>query len=230
MKDININIYQGPIDLLLYLVQRKEVDIFDIPIAQITNEYLNYIKSLKDIDFANCGDFILMATILVRMKIQALLPSSREEGGEDVLQPIALDQIIEEYNKYKQMVDLFARMEVTSGHQFARPGTKPSDEELLEFDSALLTMLLKEIRTRRTEKVYIVERETVSIEEMIKILSDNLTRDKEINLIQFLLSQDSITKIITLFIGALELVRLGEARIRQERPFGEIILALREEK
>ncbi len=229
MKDINIGIYQGPIELLLYLVQRKEINIFDIPIAQITNEYLNYIKSLKEIDFSNCGDFILMATILVRMKIQALLPTKSKEGEEEITQPITLEQIIEEYNKYRQMVQVFSQMESDTSHQFPRPGTKLSDEDLLEFDSALLAVLLKELRKRKAERVYVVERQTFSIEEMINILSETLTREKSINLIQLLVSQDTVSKIIGLFIGALELVRLKKARIVQESPFSEIYLYPREE-
>ncbi len=224
MKQIDIGIYQGPIELLLYLVQRKEINIFDIPIAQIANEYLNYIKTIREIDFSNCGDFILMAAILVRMKVQALLPSSKDEGEEEIGPPITLEQIIEEYNKYRQMVQVFSQMENASSHQFARPGEKLSQEELLEFDSALLAVLLKELKTRRTEGVYVVERQTFSIEEMMKILTDTLNKEKTINLIKFLVTQKSMSEIIGLFMGALELVRLGQAEIIQETSFGEIFL------
>lgn len=229
MKTIDIGVYQGPIELLLYLVQRKEIDVFDIPVAQIANEYLNYIKSLKEVDFSTCGDFILMATILVRMKIQALLPSSRDEGPEDMLQPTTLEQIIEEYNKYKQMVNVFGQMENATSHQFARPGTKLSDDELLEFDSALLVLLLKELKQRRTETVYTVERPTVSIEEMLAVLAETLKREKSINLVKFLAGQDSVIKIIALFIGALEMVRLKRARVVQETFFGDILLVERQD-
>ena len=224
MNKIDIGIYQGPIELLLYLVQRKEIDIFDIPIAQIANEYLSHIKSISNVDFSTCGDFILMAAILVRMKIQALLPSSRDEAEEEMGPTVTLDQIIEEYQKYKQMVTSFSQMESISSHQFARPGEKLTDEELMDFDSALLAVLLKELKQRRTEKVYVVERTTVSIEYMITKLTETLAQKNSINLIELLVEQESVTKVIGLFIGALELVRLRKAKIVQEAPFGSIYL------
>lgn len=146
-----------------------------------------------------------------------------------MLQPTTLEQIIEEYNKYKQMVNVFGQMENTTSHQFARPGTKLSDDELLEFDSALLVLLLKELKQRRTETVYTVERPTVSIEEMLAVLAETLRREKSINLVKFLAGQDSVIKIIALFIGALEMVRLKRARVVQETFFGDILLVERQD-
>lgn len=137
---------------------------------------------------------------------------------------MTLDEIIAEYQKYKHMVNSFSQMESTSSHQFARPGEKLSGEELMEFDSALLAVLLKELKQRRTEKVYVVERTSVSIEEMIAILTDILAHKNSVNLIELLVAQESVTKIIGLFIGALELVRLRKAKVVQEQPFGDIYL------
>jgi chromatin segregation and condensation protein Rec8/ScpA/Scc1 (kleisin family) len=122
------------------------------------------------------------------------------------------------------MVGVFAQMENTTSHQFARPGTKLDGEELLEFDSALLALVLKEIKDRRTETFYVVERPKISIEDMIKILSEELARERSINLVKFLARQPSVPVIIGLFIGALELVRVKRAQIIQEEPFGEILL------
>ena len=94
---IDIGIYYGPIDLLVYLVRKKEVDVFDIPIAQIAEEYLDYIRKIERDDFEDVADFLLMAAILIRLKVRSLLPRTPED--EEAGQPVTLMQIVEEFKK-----------------------------------------------------------------------------------------------------------------------------------
>lgn len=215
---IDIGIYYGPIDLLVYLVRKKELDIFDIPIAQIAEEYLDYIRKIEREDIEDAADFLFMAAILIRLKVRSLLPRTPEE---EVEQPITLMQIVEEYKKYKKIAKAFSLMADETSKQFPRMSTgKPPLEE---GDLISLILALRKLRPLEEEKL-VVERQEVPIEVIVEEIKNILNKEERFNFLQFLKAKNNVVIAVTYFFGMLEIVKMGIARVEQQQTFGDIYL------
>lgn len=219
---IDIGIYYGPIDLLVYLVRKKEVDIFDIPIAQIAEEYLDYIRKIERDDLEDAADFLLMAAILIRLKVRSLLPRTPSE--EDEVQPITLMQIVEEYKKYKEMAKTFSLMEAETSKQFPRVGRQ--EVPLEEADIETLLLAFRRLKPQE-EKDLVVKRQEVPIEVVVEEIKNLLSQETKLDFLEFLKSKDNIAVAVAYFFGMLELVKAGFARVEQEHTFGDIYLSAR---
>ena len=216
---IDIGIYYGPIDLLIYLVRKKEVDVFDIPIAQIAEEYLNYIRKIEREDLEDAADFLLMAAILIRLKVRSLLPRTPED--EEAARPITLMQIVEEYKKYKEIAKAFSLMEAESSKQFPRiSGVEP---QLEEGDLISLILALRRLEPQEEEKL-IVERQEIPIEVIVDEIKSILNREERFNFLDFLKTKNNVAIAVTYFFGMLEIVKMGIATVEQQNAFGEIYL------
>lgn len=149
---VNLDIFAGPMDLLLYLVRREEVDIYDIPIAEITDQYIRYIEMLKSLDIDLAGDFLVMASTLLQIKSAMLLPKSDADstlGGEDLADPRAeLIRQLLEYKKFKDAANLLNAAADETNKRFARPGTiieqlKPGSEPEVDIEQLSVWDLLE---------------------------------------------------------------------------------------
>jgi len=148
---VNLEIFAGPLDLLLYLVRKEEVDIYDIPIAKITDQYIRYIEILKQLDIDVAGDFLVMAATLMQIKSAMLLPSApgEELGAEDLADPRAeLIRQLLEYKRFKDAANLLAAAADEHGERFARPNTvieqlKPTAEPAVNLDQISIWDLLE---------------------------------------------------------------------------------------
>lgn len=110
---IKLNMFEGPLDLLLFLIKKEEVDIYDIPIADITKQFLEYVELITLLDLETAGDFILVAATLIRIKAQMLLPKNPEEGEEEEEDPRQeLVRRLLEYQQYKEVAMKFGELEV----------------------------------------------------------------------------------------------------------------------
>jgi len=216
---IDIGIYYGPIDLLVYLVRRKEVDIFDIPIARIAEEYLDFIRKIDRDDFEDVADFLLMAAILIRLKVRSLLPRTPED--EEAGQPITLIQIVEEYKKYKNIAQAFGIMEAETSRQFPRIGKE--EPPLEEGDVMSLILALRGLQPVE-DKSIVVKRQEIPIEEIIEEIKTILQASGKINFLEFLKEKNDIAIAVAYFFGMLEIVKIGYARAEQHTLFGEIYL------
>jgi segregation and condensation protein A len=216
---IDIGIYYGPIDLLVYLVRKKEVDIFDIPIAQIAEEYLDYIRKIERGDFEDVADFLLMAAILIRLKVRSLLPRTPED--EEAGQPISLMQIVEEFKKYKEIAKAFSIMEAETSKQFPRVGKE--EPPLEEGDIMSLILALRGLKPVE-DKSLVVRRQEVPIEEIVDEIKNILKTSGKINFLEFLKSKNDVAIAVAYFFGMLEIVKMGYARAEQNALFGEIFL------
>jgi segregation and condensation protein A len=216
---IDIGIYYGPIDLLVYLVRKKEVDIFDIPIAQIAEEYLDYIRKIERGDFEDVADFLLMAAILIRLKVRSLLPRTPED--EEAGQPISLMQIVEEFKKYKEIAKAFSIMEAETSKQFPRVGKE--EPPLEEGDIMSLILALRGLKPVE-DKSLVVRRQEVPIEEIVDEIKNILRTSGKINFLEFLKSKNDVAIAVAYFFGMLEIVKMGYARAEQNALFGEIYL------
>jgi segregation and condensation protein A len=216
---IDIGIYYGPIDLLVYLVRKKEVDIFDIPIAQIAEEYLDYIRKIEREDLEDAADFLLMAAILIRLKVRSLLPATPED--EEAAKPITLMQIIEEFKKYKEIAKAFSIMEAESSKQF--PRISKEEAPLEEGDLTSLILAFRGIIPQEEEKL-VVQRQEVPIEVIVEEIKGILNRDGKINFLEFLRAKDNVAIAVTYFFGMLEVVKMRLARVEQKEAFSDIYL------
>ena len=148
---VNLEIFAGPLDLLLHLVRKEEVDIYDIPIAKITDQYIRYIEILKQLDIDVAGDFLVMAATLMQIKSAMLLPSApgEELGAEDLADPRAeLIRQLLEYKRFKDAANLLAAAADEQGERFARPDTvieqlKPATEPTVDLDQISIWDLLE---------------------------------------------------------------------------------------
>jgi len=220
---IDIGIYYGPIDLLVYLVRKKEVDIFDIPIAQIAEEYLDYIRKIEREDLEDAADFLLMAAILIRLKVRTLLP--RTPADEEAAQPITLMQIVEEFKKYKEIAQAFSLMEAETSKQF--PRISREEPPLEEGDLTRLILAFRKLKPQEEEKL-IVKRQEIPIEIIIEEIKALLDEQKKISFLNFLQDKDNVAVAVAYFFGMLEMVKMGYVGVEQKQAFGEIYIYKRE--
>lgn len=216
---IDIGIYYGPIDLLVYLVRQKEVDIFDIPIARIAEEYLEFINKLERDDFEDVADFLLMAAILIRLKVRSLLPRTPED--EEAGQPVSLIKIVEEYKKYKDIAQAFGLMEAETSKQFPRVGKE--EPPLEEGDVMSLILALRGIKPVKDQTI-VLERQEVPIEEIVEEIKTVLRTSGRINFLEFLKAKNNVAVAVAFFFGMLEIIKIGYARAEQDSLFGDIYL------
>ena len=216
---IDIGIYYGPIDLLVYLVRKKEVDIFDIPIAQIAEEYLDYIRKIERDDLEDAADFLLMAAILIRLKVRSLLPRTPED--EEAAKPITLMQIVEEFKRYKEIAQAFSLMEAESSKQY--PRISREEPPLEEGNLASLILAFRQLKPQDEEKL-VVQRQDVPIETIVEEIKGILEQQEKLDFLAFLRDKNDVAIAVAYFFGMLEIVKMGLAQVQQDSAFGDIYL------
>lgn len=216
---IDIGIYYGPIDLLVYLVRKKEVVIFDIPIAQIAEEYLDYIRKIERDDLEDAADFLLMAAILIRLKMRSLLP--RTPADEEEVKPITLIQIVEEYKKYRELAKAFGLMEAETSRQY--PRISQEEPPLEEADITNLILAFRRLKPQEEESV-VYERQEIPIQVIIEEIRTLLAKEERVDFLDFLQKKNDITIAVAYFFGMLEIVKMGYARVEQKEIYGDIYI------
>ncbi len=220
--------FAGPLDLLLYLIRREKANIFDIPIARITDEYLRYIKLLEGFDVAVAAEFLVMAATLIEIKSRMLLPQeSVEEGEEEIEDPrqILVDQLLE-HQKFKNAAEMLWSRATVEQAVFTR-GQIESDENNLEVSATIFDLFEKfqAIIERHKEEVQMeIEREEISLSEMIAIMKSLLKAEKKLNVLEFFKQIKTRHELVISFIAILEIVRTESVKLMQKTTFGDIIL------
>lgn len=225
---VQLELFEGPVELLLYLVRKNELDVFEIPIGRLTNDYLAYLRQLPKINIESAADFILMASILIRLKMRALLPNAEAEPEEEA--PISLEQIIEEFKKYQKVAQLLSGLEERRHNLFPRAGEIIYDLEG-SGDLFALTQIFNQVLAKLAPKASLqIEPRKIKIEEKLEFLRSLIYAKKEIDFIEVVKDCQEISEVIALFFATLELIRLGEITVRQDREFDTIKLILKEQK
>jgi len=221
--------FEGPLDLLLFLIKKNEVDIHDIPVARITQQYLQYLEVLEFLDLENAGEFVLMAATLIRIKAKMLLPrpETEDEEAEDPREELV--QRLLEYQSFKEVAGELSGLESKQRHFYplSNFAFTPDDEEeeelgpeltLYDLMAAFIEVLKK--APARTE--HTVEQIPVTTEEQAEFLLNYLEK-KERVLFTELMTQfkDRIILIVT-FVALLELVKSKRLSLNQSQPFSEI--------
>jgi segregation and condensation protein A len=220
--------FAGPLDLLLYLIRQEQVDIYDIPVARITDAYLRYLNMMKELDIAVAGDFLVMAATLIEIKSKMLLPrdSLSSIGDEDEIDPRSeLVNRLLEHQKYKAAAQMLWSRATVEQAVFKRAELE-TDKQNPEVAVGLFDLLrvFQQILARHKEEVLLeIEREEMSMTEMLERLRNMVLSAGELNLRKFFERANSRRELVLAFLSVLELVRTTEISLIQIETFGEII-------
>ncbi|MEP6847384.1 MAG: segregation/condensation protein A [Acidobacteriota bacterium] len=225
---ITLGKFAGPLDLLLYLIKQEQANIFDIPIAKITDEYLKYVRLMKSLDIAVAADFLVMAATLIEIKSKLLLPrdpfAPEEEEFEDPRKEL-VDRLLE-YEKYKSAAQMLYERTTVEQAVFPR-GRIESDENNAEVDASVFDILtvFQKILARHVDEIKMeIHREEISLADMIKTLKKRIVDEIELSVTAFFEEMHSKRELVTAFIAVLEIVRAEGIRLTQSKTFGDIIL------
>ena len=235
MFNIKLENFEGPLDLLLYFIKRDKIDIYDIPITKITNEYISVIDEAKTLDVSIAGEFLFMASMLLRIKTQMLLPRQVDEESLDIDDPrIDLVAQLIEYKKYKNIANKLKNLHFENKDTFFRSSPKVlydqspdlSDflDEVTLFD---ISKIFKEaIENAPTQDSFEIYRETVSLQEQKDFILQGLKANKILSLKKLVKKLETKIEIIVTFLALLEMIKQSEIICLQKESFKDIEIKL----
>jgi segregation and condensation protein A len=226
---VDLEIFQGPLDLLLYLIEKDRIDIRDIPIARITDQFLRYLEVIQALDLDNAGDFLVMAATLMRIKTQLLLPTPRDEEMAEEDPRAELVRRLLEYKRFKEAAEQLRRCEEERSRWHVRQAPWPFLEEAelpppqLRFNLyELLSALAQVFDKLVTPPVHTVRREPFTVEQKIERIRERLRGGGLVRFVE-MFAEDAIKmEVVVTFIALLELCKRGEAQFLQTEPWGPI--------
>jgi len=225
-------VYDGPLDLLLDLIRKQDINIYDIPIAQITAQYLAYVERIKQLDVNVAAEFIYMAAVLIQIKSRMLLPRDPTAPAEQQEDPrIDLVQRLLEHEKFRNAAQMLLQKQQIEDATWSNPALKEfKDDEGTEPELAAdvvdLVRSFRQILERaKARPVLQVDEETVTVAQMIDYIRRRLLlEDRPVRLKSLLQYTRSRNALICAFLALLELVRLQAILLRQDRVFGDILV------
>lgn len=239
---VKLEAFEGPLDLLLHLIEKNKIDIYDIPIVEITAQYLDYIKQMQTEDMNIMSEFLVMAATLLDIKCRMLLPKEVNEDGEEEDPRAELVQRLLEYKMYKYMSYELKDRQVDAGRTMYKGKTLPKeieeykapiDMETLIGDANLgkLQELFKSIMKRQEDKIDPVrssfgkiEKDEVDIEAKALHIEEYIHTHKTFSFRKLLEKQGSKMELIVTFLVVLEMMKVGKVTIVQENTFDDIII------
>jgi segregation and condensation protein A len=233
---VRLPVFDGPMDLLLHLIRKNEVDIYDIPIAEITRQYLETLELMEELNIDLASEFLVMAATLIHIKSKMLLPPPHEDGTTDELGEDPRNELVArllEYQRYKEAAQQLHQQQELRAAIWIRPDeamhprgnghAQTPDDGLVEVDLFELISAFREVLERVRQRVDLVyEREVVSIEQMIDRLKQRLGPGEHSFFVDLFEESSDRAMVIVTFLAILELTRLREIRIFQQSLFGPI--------
>ena len=233
-----INDFEGPLDLLLHLIKTSKMDIYDISIEEITKQYLDFIKQMKDMNLDIASEYLVMASELIEMKSKLLLPNSKDEeedNYEEDLREKLINRLLE-YKKYKDMIDTFKELEEERKDIFTREPVNLSNyidkecenngditlEDLLD----ALNDFLKRKEDEKPRETTVTKKE-LSVTERTQDIRKYLKKKKSVNFFE-LFEVKTKEYVVVTFLSILEMAKHGEITIRQDNNFNNIIIDIKE--
>ena len=227
---IKLERFEGPLDLLLHLIKRDEIDIYDIPIAHITDQYLQYLELMRQLDLEVAGEFLVMAATLMRIKAKLLLPLPAV--GEEDLPGDPREELVQrlvEYRQFKEAASTLRLREDERRMLFER-GLLPGEDEAGPLPLARVSLFdlvgaLNRVLARVPEPtIYAVQVESFAVEDKIELLAAALGTRGRLSFEELLTGCRSRAEMIVTFIALLELIKLGVALVVQHESFGDITI------
>ena len=229
---VKLEIFEGPLDLLLYLIKKDEIDIYDIPIARITEQYLAYLDMMQELDISVAGDFLVMASTLIYIKSKMLLPPDPKVDGEEDLGDDPRAELVErllEYQKFKSAAQmLYSRGEIESAC-YTR-GPLETDSSNPEISTTLFDLLrvFREVLKRAEAQIEMeIARDEMTIAEKLAQIHAMLEESERINVRELFEMSRSKRELIITFLALLELVKEWKIYLIQNEPFGDIFASRR---
>ena len=243
--EVKLQVFEGPLDLLLHLIDKNQIDIYDIPIATITEQYMEYINAMQRDDMEVTSEFLVMAATLIDIKCKMLLPKEVNEEGEEEDPRAELVEKLLEYKMYKYMAYELKDRQMDADMQWYRQKDIPQEvkeyEVPIDFSELLgdatltkLNSIFQELLKRQEDKVDPIrskfgniEKEEVDMDAKTLYIKAYIREHKRFSFRNLLEKQHSKTEIIVTFLVVLEEMKLGEIEIEQEDTFGDIIITSR---
>ncbi|MEZ4598932.1 MAG: segregation/condensation protein A [Syntrophotaleaceae bacterium] len=232
--EIELESFKGPLDLLLHLIKKNEMDIYDIPIAEITSQYLAAVDAMQSLNLEVAGEFLVMAATLLHIKSRMLLPKNPvEEPEEEEVDPrTELVQRLLEYQKYRDAAESLDRLPLLERDVFVRKGEElpeaAGEEETENLGAIGLFELMEAFQQLLREKgepaCHEVEMESVSLADRIQVILDSLARRRQLSFRELLTGTFGRGEIVVTFLAMLELVKLRMLRLMQNNRCGTIWL------
>jgi segregation and condensation protein A len=228
---IQLSVFEGPLDLLLYLIRREKVDIHDIPIAPITRQYMEYLDLMTELSLDVAGEFMVMAATLIHIKSKMLVPiaPTESEGEDETEDPRAeLVRRLVEFQRYKDAAGILHQQAQIRAATWIRPDSvvpkfDDAGEEMLEAGLFDLVAAFKELLDRRKALLaHEVEGEGKSIEERIEEMLALIKEGESIEFLELFAAQETKGDMILTFLALLELIRLKRVKVYQRGIFGSI--------
>ncbi len=237
---VKLEVFEGPLDLLLHLIDKNKIDIYDIPIVMITNQYMEYIQAMEKKDLNIMSEFLLMAATLLDIKCRMLLPKEvNEDGEEEDPREVLVAQLLE-YKMYKYMSYELRDLEKDGLYSYYKNPTIPDEVALYQepvdldmlldgIDMGRLEQVFKEVMKRVDDKVDQVrsnfgkiEKEEVTVKDKITYVEGYIISHKKCNFRELLMTQNSTMHVVVTFLAILELMKVGKIEILQEDLFEDI--------
>lgn len=243
---VKLEAFDGPLDLLLHLIEKNKIDIFDIPIVEITNQYMEIIAQMQTKDMDVMSDFLLMAATLLRIKSKMLLPAEKAEEGEEEDPRAELVERLLEYKTYKYASYELKDLQMDASKQLFKKPSIP--EEIANYKEDIdISELLGDLTLARLQSIFHavmkkqidkidpirskfgkIEKEKISLGDRMQYISEYAREHKKFNFRMLLEEQTSKTMVIVSFLGILELMKEGMLKIVQENIFDDIWITYQE--
>ena len=243
---VKLEAFDGPLDLLLHLIEKNKIDIFDIPIVEITNQYMEIIAQMQTKDMDVMSDFLLMAATLLRIKSKMLLPAEKAEEGEEEDPRAELVERLLEYKTYKYASYELKDLQMDASKQLFKKPSIP--EEIANYKEEIdISELLGDLTLARLQSIFHavmkkqidkidpirskfgkIEKEKISLGDRMQYISEYAREHKKFNFRMLLEEQTSKTMLIVSFLGILELMKEGMLKIVQENIFDDIWITYQE--
>ena len=227
---IKLEVFEGPLDLLLYLVKKDHLNICDIPIAKVTDQYLAYLELMKLLDLNIAGEFLVMAATLMQIKSKMLLPA--EEGQEQVDEEDPRAELVRrllEYEKFKEIAENLRQKEVGQQEIFKRPKTdglsQVPEEKEVYFEASifdLISAFSKALEEVPKEIFYEVFKDEFTVEQKVHQILHLLVEKSKVGLSELFMQAKNKIEVIVTFLAILELIRMKEVAAMQKGLFEEI--------
>ena len=235
MFNIKLENFEGPLDLLLYFIKRDKIDIYDIPITQITNEYIAVIDEAKKLDVSIAGEFLFMASMLLRIKTQMLLPRQIDEESLDIDDPrIDLVAQLLEYKKYKNIANKLKNLHFENKDSFFRSSSKvvyDQSPDVSDFSNEVtlfdISKIFKDaVDNAPTQDTFEIYREIVSLKEQKNFILQQFKTNKIMSLKKLVKKLETKIEIIVTFLALLEMIKQSEIICSQKENFKDIEIKL----
>ncbi len=228
---VELEVFEGPLDLLLYLIKRDEVDIYNIPIERVTKQYLDYLSLMQMLDLNIAGDFFVMAATLMYIKSKMLLPPEERPPEEQEEEDPRMDLVRQllEYKKFKDAAQYLHQREIVQESVFPRsvPADLPEATDNYMVDVSIFDLIgafsqaLKRVEANQVREII---EEKFNVADKIEEIKQNLQRERSLNLTRFFSEMKSKTEVVVTFLALLEMIRLRSVRVFQPELFGEIVV------